>query len=748
METELRKPLEVLRICDLVDDESFDDVAAVHVNGDKCDDLVAHILAKRSLHSLDELVDPLVIHLLVFLHGCLAATLDLLKDSACLLSPDNLCRDQSELGTVSFEPRFSGIVHFPVVRRRPCKLQLDTHLDAEVLFESKQVALHCPVQHQILGPRHLLRVFGDVTAGNLACVWGLGEIQSLDAVKDVAQVFCNLQRPVSVGQNVKQSLVGHEVESWECLLLLLQVLVQSLLASVDAIADIFQCSLSALGAANLNNEGAVGGIHHEVFPGCVHHLESLGVIWQLRTDVVALHKDGFQAAPVRLHLCPNGQRSIDALQLPTPLVHERLAEFDESPLRRHAHHLQRIAVQLFEDLSELAQQRAVRVGAVKSHWHLRPTVLDGGELLLDLGFFHALIHDFGDLLCKRVEVKVQKILEAEVGALLEGLLCDNHEASPVPVAHGLSVKVIHQRQNCGHVLDLLDKPSVQCPAPHLLRHVLDLKLEVSHSRHQFFCVDLVPQDLIPALESILHHDHSIPQILEKHNLRLALSKLTIVGHLHVKQQLQIVELICLLPNEQCAIVVGVHGVIAKIIIASNGILAVKRTLLAELVREALELFREHVDPVPDLEHLLALQWQDLLLHIEGHADDLVPLGGRQLQLCEAIVNHVVFLEQLAQVSDGGKEPLQSIGGQLHIPDVRHGRVEELLVLWLIHRRRWAQTNFLMLHKVHQSFDAGLCEGLDVVHVLLLPGSREADQRELHRLSMDPEPVNVYRSLHV
>mmetsp|Transcript_33252 Transcript_33252/g.87955 ORF Transcript_33252/g.87955 Transcript_33252/m.87955 type:complete len:1619 (-) Transcript_33252:4415-9271(-) len=372
LEAKLGQPLEVRRVDDLLGHERLDDVAAVHVDGDDTDDFVADVLRQGRLHALDELIDAVVADLLVVLHGVLAAALDVFEGAGRLLGPLDLRGHEPELTAVVLEPLLARLLSLPDVGRVLGELELLAQHEAEVLLQLDEVELDGAVEDAVRGPIHNFGVLGDVTASDLPGVRRLGEVQGLDAVEDVAEVLGHLQRPIAVREDVEQRLVRAEVEAREGLLLLLEVLVERLLTSLDAIADVLQSILAALRAADLDDQRGVRGVHHQILPRVVHHLEALGVIRQLRTNIVALHEDRLKAAPIRLHFCPHRERPVDGAKLAAPLVDNGLAELDEAALRRHPHHFKRVSVQTLEHLANLSKQWALRAGHVERDRHLRP----------------------------------------------------------------------------------------------------------------------------------------------------------------------------------------------------------------------------------------------------------------------------------------------------------------------------------------------------------------------------------------
>ena len=110
--------------------------------------------------------------------------------------------------------------------------------------------------------------------------------------------------------------------------------------------------------------------------------------------------------------------------------------------------------------------------------------------------------------------------------------------------------------------------------------------------------------------------------------------------------------------------------------------------------------------------------------------------------------HMMLFEQLAEISDWWEELLHRCGCQLHITDVGHGRVQQLLILRLVNWRRWTKTLLLLIDEFVQGADAVLSEVLEEVNVLLFPLPSKGDKGQLHWLCANTEPMDVHWSLHV
>ena len=81
----------------------------------------------------------------------------------------------------------------------------------------------------------------------------LVEIERFYSVKTVTYILGHLARIVAVAEDVQQRLVGHEVESGKHFLLLLEIIVERLLARLDLHIHAPQLLFAVLHTANLNH---------------------------------------------------------------------------------------------------------------------------------------------------------------------------------------------------------------------------------------------------------------------------------------------------------------------------------------------------------------------------------------------------------------------------------------------------------------------------------------------------------------
>mmetsp|Transcript_120678 Transcript_120678/g.385359 ORF Transcript_120678/g.385359 Transcript_120678/m.385359 type:complete len:231 (+) Transcript_120678:8804-9496(+) len=219
---------------------------------------------------------------------------------------------------------------------------LSEHLP-DVTLQCRQVRLHRTLQLHGCLPSDFFATFS-LVAARRASTCAVHEVERLHTLEHITEVLRDLQRHVAVGQDVQQRLVRHKVEAGEGLFLLLKVFVQGLLAHFDVPGDVQQCVLAGFCTTDLDDVVGLRHFHHQLLPGVVQQLEALGIVRQLAADVVALHEDRLQAAPIRLKLAPDVQHHIHCPQFFAPLINLSLAEFDDAGLRRHRHHFQRICI--------------------------------------------------------------------------------------------------------------------------------------------------------------------------------------------------------------------------------------------------------------------------------------------------------------------------------------------------------------------------------------------------------------------
>mmetsp|Transcript_20734 Transcript_20734/g.31850 ORF Transcript_20734/g.31850 Transcript_20734/m.31850 type:complete len:616 (-) Transcript_20734:4614-6461(-) len=267
VELELGLPDEHLLVLDLLDDEVLDHITLVHINGDNGDDLHTEVVVQRGSHSLDQVLDTVDDHSQVVLHGRVTTSLELVEGAGGLLSPENLGGEESNLGAVIFEPLVTLLVDIPVVSGGLGGLQHVTKSGLHHALKIAEVVLDGAVALEVLVERNVFVFLGPHSLGLLGRTglsWALDEVEALHAIEAIAEILVDLLGVVTVGEDVKQGLVGHKVESSEDLLLLFKVLVQGLLALLDFLEEDVQELFSAVVGTSRDYAGLLNGFTHHV----------------------------------------------------------------------------------------------------------------------------------------------------------------------------------------------------------------------------------------------------------------------------------------------------------------------------------------------------------------------------------------------------------------------------------------------------------------------------------------------------
>ncbi len=106
----------------------------------------------------------------------------------------------------------------------------------------------------------------------------------------------------------------------------------------------------------------------------------------------------------------------------------------------------------------------------------------------------------------------------------------------------------------------------------------------------------------------------------------------------------------------------------------------ERTLSQELSAELVDLIGELIDLLLDLQHLGVLKRKNALLLVKGSPDNFVSLGRHLLHQQNLVIAHrnTVLLKQLNALTKWIEQALDGVHCQLHVADVSHRLIEELL----------------------------------------------------------------------
>lgn len=240
------------------------------------------------------------------------------------------------------------------------------------------------------------------------------QVHGLHSVEAIGQVLVDLAWVVSVGEDVEKGLVRHEVEAWEHLFLLLEVVVKSLLASSDFALEFLEHILTAFEASTFGYLWLVSCVTHESLPVLVNLLESLGLIWKLSSNIFGLHENWVELLPVSLDLDPDLDDVVHGLESPDP-VDDLILELLDILGALHGHKVHAVSVDELRDFVETSEERNALIVVLKDELLVLPNLQNTVKLLGDLVFLLGSIDELSDFLLESEEFELNEVCEAELG---------------------------------------------------------------------------------------------------------------------------------------------------------------------------------------------------------------------------------------------------------------------------------------------------------------------------------------------
>ena len=122
-------------------------------------------------------------------------------------------------------------------------------------------------------------------------------------------------------------MVRDEVESWENLLLLLEVLVKSPLTKINLRDELLENLVTTLSVGCIDNAWIIAGVAHETLPLSIDFLEALCVFRELSSDILRGQEDWLKSHPLLLHFNPEDEHLINGLESLLPLEELRFKLF-------------------------------------------------------------------------------------------------------------------------------------------------------------------------------------------------------------------------------------------------------------------------------------------------------------------------------------------------------------------------------------------------------------------------------------
>jgi len=178
-----------------------------------------------------------------------------------------------------------------------------------------------------------------------------------------------------------------------------------------------------------------------------------------------------------------------------------------------------------------------------------PNLLDGIKLLFDFVLLLGSIDNFSDFLSIFKELKLNKVLKAELWILeFDVFLSNLHKFFPMSLHHEFGMKLRNQRKDGVHVLNFVNKRSECSPVLDVFVLCGDwttlFSLHIFNQLHEVLSVNLVPKSFLPIVKLILNKSNHVPCVFKENQFCSAVLKLLVGRLLDIKKNFEIVELRC------------------------------------------------------------------------------------------------------------------------------------------------------------------------------------------------------------
>eukprot|EP00962_Isochrysis_galbana_P001296 scaffold330_cov109-Isochrysis_galbana.AAC.8 len=289
---DLALPGEGHGIVDLVINELFYDVAAVHIDRDERLDFDTHLLSEIAQHHVRPHGEPLHALLVVLLHGLLVALLEAFEGGVHLSGPPDLRSGDAQLRDVHGHPFFTRLLDVRVYALEEAPFERFLL----VIHEAVQPVLDLAFAHKgALVGEHLL-VDRDAALGQayFLALLILLPGNATSGVREFGKVLLHRWRIAALGKDIDEIHSRDEVEARELLFLHLKIVGKRLLAEFQVVLALVEGLLATLGSADLNRVGVGDGIIHLLAELGVYLVEALRVLGQLLAYVLRAKEDGLE----------------------------------------------------------------------------------------------------------------------------------------------------------------------------------------------------------------------------------------------------------------------------------------------------------------------------------------------------------------------------------------------------------------------------------------------------------------------
>ena len=191
-----------------------------------------------------------------------------------------------------------------------------------MLFKLAKIALNWSYCLEFFFERNILIFFRIHTLCSLRWVWNprsFNELKAFHSIEAISKIVINLFWIVTIGKNIKKSLVRNEVESCKDLFLLLEIFIQGFLTHLNLFVEVVKSFFSSFPETSSDDTWIFSSLIHHLSEGNISGFESSRIIWKLSFNILRIHEDWLKSHPVSLYFVPNLDDRVNSLKVLLPV---------------------------------------------------------------------------------------------------------------------------------------------------------------------------------------------------------------------------------------------------------------------------------------------------------------------------------------------------------------------------------------------------------------------------------------------
>lgn len=285
-------------------------------------------------------------------HSNLTSSVKFIESSNGFLCPHNLCGKKRNLSAVILKPFVSlSVRDLPVISSCFGLFKLISKVNLHASLKITKVVLDGSSHQEFCTKWNKFTFFREHSACSLRWIWNswsFYELKASHSIETISKIVINFFWVVTVGKDIKKSLVRNEIESSENLFLLFKIFIQGFLAKLNLFEEVLEKFLSSFMSTGSDDAWFILGFSHHISELVVNCLESSCVIWKLCSDIFRSAEDWLKSLPISLGFSPDLDNRVNGLKIFLP-VHDFFLELFDIFGGHHSHEFHGVLLNEFNN---------------------------------------------------------------------------------------------------------------------------------------------------------------------------------------------------------------------------------------------------------------------------------------------------------------------------------------------------------------------------------------------------------------